>query len=162
MCLHVKNKIKSKYIMALDFQSFGFKRLWLSFIWWLKAHQDPVSSLLFFHQFPDHFPLQKNNTHKEQPHKICWISFFYIIHILYFCYLPADVFEFMTHSKYFLAAKLSKTLLTSLVKLPSTCLLRDRSAPLLPVTLGTRNIFYKHKILNIIDILHQFAKKVFS
>lgn len=43
-------------------------------------------------------------------------------------YLSPEGLEFMTQSKYSLAAKESSTLFTSLVKLPSTCLLLNASA----------------------------------
>lgn len=42
--------------------------------------------------------------------------------VIFFFYLSPDGLEFMTQSKYSLAAKASSTLFTSLVKLPSTCL----------------------------------------
>lgn len=49
----------------------------------------------------------------------------------------ADDWELMTHWRYSLAAMLSSTLLTSLVKLPSTCLLRSASTLLVPAALST-------------------------
>lgn len=50
-------------------------------------------------------------------------SFFF-----FFFYLSPDGLEVMTQSKYSLAARESSTLFTSLVKLPSTCLLLKASA----------------------------------
>lgn len=52
-------------------------------------------------------------------------------------YLSPEGFEFMTQSKYSLAAMESSTLFTSLVKLPSTCLLLNASALLCVSDLST-------------------------
>lgn len=53
-------------------------------------------------------------------------SIYHISHVTQF-YLSLEGLEVMTHSIYSLAAKESSTLFTSLVKLPSTCLLLNAS-----------------------------------
>lgn len=52
-------------------------------------------------------------------------------------HLSLEGLEVMTHSKYCLAAMESRTLLTSLVKLPSTCLLLNASSSLSSLSMHT-------------------------
>lgn len=69
--------------------------------------------------------------------------------VLTHCYLSPEGLEVITQSKYSLAAMESSTLFTSLVKLPSTCLLLNASSRLsisdLSMYTGTHNMNTDHK-----------------